>query len=38
MVVGACTHQIWDAFTHKGRWGTHFIPMLNSHIVQPRTW
>ncbi|MEM7064690.1 MAG: DUF4184 family protein [Cyanobacteria bacterium P01_B01_bin.77] len=32
IVVGAYTHQIWDAFTHKGRWGTQLIPMLNSSI------
>ena len=22
IVIGAYTHQIWDAFTHQGRWGT----------------
>ena len=32
ILVGAFTHQIWDAFTHKGRWGTQLIPMLNSTI------
>ena len=32
IVVGAGTHQIWDAFTHSGRWGTQLIPMLNSSI------
>ena len=32
IVIGAGTHQIWDAFTHKGRWGTHLIPILNSSI------
>ncbi|MBE9067622.1 DUF4184 family protein [Leptolyngbya cf. ectocarpi LEGE 11479] len=32
ILVGAGTHQIWDAFTHKGRWGTQLIPMLNSSI------
>ena len=32
IVIGAYTHQIWDAFTHKGLWGTRLIPILNSHI------
>jgi hypothetical protein len=30
IVIGAFTHQIWDTFTHKGRWGTNVIPSLNS--------
>ena len=32
IVIGAYTHQIWDAFTHKGQWGTHLIPILNSYL------
>jgi hypothetical protein len=32
IVVGAFTHQIWDAFTHQGRWGTKLVPSLNSAI------
>lgn len=32
IVIGAWTHQIWDAFTHQGRWGTHLVPVLNSEI------
>ncbi|ESA33122.1 membrane protein [Leptolyngbya sp. Heron Island J] len=32
ILVGAYTHQIWDAFTHKGRWGTYLIPSLNADI------
>ena len=32
IVIGAYTHQVWDAFTHKGRWRTHLIPILNSSI------
>jgi len=32
IVIGAYTHQIWDAFTHKDQWGTHFIPILNAHL------
>lgn len=30
IVIGSFTHQIWDAFTHKGRWGTNVVPSLNS--------
>ena len=30
VVIGALTHQIWDAFTHQGGWGTALIPSLNS--------
>lgn len=33
VVVGAGTHQIWDAFTHKGRWGSQLMPILNSSIA-----
>lgn len=32
IAVGALTHQIWDAFTHKGRWGTDLIPSLNDSV------
>ena len=32
ILMGAYSHQIWDAFTHKGRWGTHLLPILNSSI------
>jgi len=28
IVIGAFTHQTWDAFTHQGRWGTNVIPPL----------
>ncbi len=33
IVIGAFTHQIWDAFTHKGRWGINVIPSLNSTVA-----
>lgn len=33
IVIGAFTHQIWDAFTHQGRWGTKLIPSLNTTIA-----
>jgi hypothetical protein len=29
VVIGASTHIFWDAFTHRGRWGTHVFPRLN---------
>jgi hypothetical protein len=31
IVFGAFTHQVWDAFTHRDRWGTHLMPALNAH-------
>ena len=32
IVMGAFSHQIWDAFTHQGRWGTKLVPALNSLV------
>lgn len=32
VVIGAFTHQIWDAFTHQGRWGTDVVPLLNATV------
>lgn len=32
VIIGACSHQIWDAFRHKGRWGTRLLPMLSSDV------
>lgn len=32
ILIGAYTHQIWDAFTHDGRWGTRLVPALNTEI------
>ncbi len=28
--VGAATHVGWDAFTHRGRWGTELVPWLTT--------
>ena len=28
IIIGAFSHQIWDAFTHEGRWGTKLIPSV----------
>lgn len=33
VVIGAFTHQIWDAFTHQGRWGTKLVPSLDSAVA-----
>ncbi len=28
LAVGSLTHVVWDAFTHRGRWGTELVPWL----------
>lgn len=33
VMVGACTHLIWDSFTHRGRWGTQLFPVLNETVM-----
>ncbi|MEM6838989.1 MAG: DUF4184 family protein [Cyanobacteria bacterium P01_C01_bin.120] len=33
IVIGAYTHQIWDAFTHRGQWGTQLLPSLNADLA-----
>lgn len=33
VLIGAYSHQVWDAFTHKGRWGTRVVPALNETVV-----
>jgi len=32
IVIGAATHQVWDAFTHHGRWGTRLFPVLEQTV------
>ncbi|MGG5257272.1 DUF4184 family protein [Phycicoccus avicenniae] len=32
VVGGAATHVLWDAFTHAGRWGTRWVPLLHSRV------
>lgn len=32
LIIGAYSHQVWDAFSHKGRWGTRLLPILDSHV------
>jgi len=33
ITVGAYTHIAWDAFTHQGRWGTQWFPILNKTVA-----
>jgi hypothetical protein len=28
LAVGSLTHVVWDAFTHRGRWGVGLVPWL----------
>lgn len=28
LAVGSLTHVVWDAFTHRGRWGVELVPWL----------
>jgi hypothetical protein len=28
LAVGSLTHVLWDAFTHRGRWGVELVPWL----------
>jgi hypothetical protein len=30
LVVGALTHVVWDAFTHRARWGVQHVPWLSA--------
>jgi hypothetical protein len=30
VTIGAATHVVWDAFTHRGRWGTRLVPWLDT--------
>lgn len=30
--LGALTHVVWDAFTHRGSWGIRMIPALDEQI------
>ena len=36
LVIGAVSHQVWDAFTHRGRWGTEVFPGLNAEVSTPK--
>lgn len=29
LVLGVCSHIVWDAFTHEGRWGLTLFPALD---------
>lgn len=32
LIIGALTHQVWDAFTHPGRWGTQSFAILETNF------
>ncbi len=32
ILLGAWTHQLWDSFSHAGRWGTRHVASLNSEL------
>ncbi|MEV6649659.1 DUF4184 family protein [Streptomyces sp. NPDC051219] len=32
-VVGACTHVVWDSFTHLDRWGMKVFPLLGEIVA-----
>ncbi|MBT2504512.1 DUF4184 family protein [Streptomyces sp. ISL-98] len=31
--IGACTHVVWDAFTHLDRWGMRLLPVLGEVVA-----
>ncbi len=33
IALGATTHVVWDAFTHKGRWGVDLFPALRNVVL-----
>jgi hypothetical protein len=33
LAVGGLTHVVWDAFTHRGRWGTALVPVLQATVA-----
>jgi hypothetical protein len=34
VATGAATHVVWDAFTHRGRWGVEMIPQLSQVAIE----
>lgn len=32
IAMGAVTHVVWDAFTHQGRWGVQWFPVLDASV------
>lgn len=34
VALGATSHVVWDAFTHKGRWGVEMFPVLSDVVVE----
>ncbi|MDX1530542.1 MAG: DUF4184 family protein [Rhodothermales bacterium] len=35
VLIGAVTHQLWDAFTHQGSWGVEVVPGLSERVTVP---
>ena len=33
LAVGALTHIVWDAFTHRYGWGVELLPFLNTELL-----
>jgi uncharacterized protein (DUF486 family) len=33
IAIGAATHIVWDAFTHRASWGVALFPALQDHIA-----
>jgi hypothetical protein len=34
VLIGAATHLVWDAFTHRGAWGVELIPQLYEAFIR----
>ena len=34
LLLGACTHLIWDSFTHAGGWSVEHLPLLRAPLIQ----
>lgn len=32
VLLGACTHLVWDSFTHRGSWAVEYFPFLRLHL------
>lgn len=33
ILIGSWTHLLWDSFTHAGRWGVNYLPVLSTEIA-----
>lgn len=34
IALGAFSHVVWDAFTHRGRWGVEMFPVLRNVVLE----